>query len=93
MDLPFITVAVDQCKFLVSGDYVRYVRKDDNKVKKGFVKCHWSNDEGEGLCLSFNMNKASKKWTVKYDMLKHIEKKINPSFFFEYQMIMNAIKY
>jgi hypothetical protein len=87
----YIPVPLTQIKRLVNGDFVTYKKRNDDNWKKGKIKCHWFKEiDGiriEGLTLVFT--NRSKGWTITYDQIEEIQKKINPKFFFEFQYLLN----
>ena len=93
MDSEYLSVPLSLIDKLILNDFVRYKKKSNNdKYIYGYVKTHWSKDNVKGLTLSHGVAKTSKSWTISYDYIELIEKKINPKFYFEYYHIMNSIK-
>lgn len=84
-------------KRLCKGDYVQYLKKGDDVPKKGVVLLHWSK-EGEGgntikgLRLAFNLSKDAPTWTITYDSIHTIEKKIRNEFYFEWYYVMTRLE-
>ena len=93
MENDYIKVPISLIEKLTFNDYVRYKKKADNtKWVYGFIGTHWRKDNVKGMSVKYNTTKGAKSWTVSYDYIEEIEKKVNPKFYFEFNYILNSIK-
>lgn len=92
--MDYIPIPKAQIKDLPRRSYIQYTLKGEpNKFKRGFLKGHWKKEingvKVGGLIMSFRKSFAGESWTVRYDQIKLVEKKIAPEFYFEFQFLIN----
>jgi len=92
----WMQIPVDEMHRLVKGDKIRYLKINGLKKKSGYVQGEWKNKDDptkKGLVMAFKpwANKKDDTFTIAYDAIEECEKKINPSFYFEFQYLKNQI--
>lgn len=76
----YVEVASDGWEKIPKNTHIRYLRKDGNFRRGGFVKASWVSSYGKdkgkkSLQLSSNMSYKSTKWTIVIDDIDKIWKK------------------
>lgn len=81
-------------KKLPKGMFIKYY-KIDGGSSTGFVKSHWKKGESQGIAFENLKNTESpryKSWTVSYNNIAKVEKKVDPRFKEEFEYLINLIK-